>query len=243
MPAFLVHGVPDTAEMWAPIRAHLSRTDIVAPTLPGFGGEPLPAGFEPTKDAYADWLIAQVEAIGEPVDVVGHDWGSNLVQRIVSVRPDLFRTWAAGSGPVDREYVWHDMAQMWQTPDVGEQIMASMTPEATALALEADLGGPENAQAVAARVDGVMKECILELYRSAINIGADWADQVDTITTPGLVLWGDSDPYVGPEFAHRLGERTGARVVVFENTGHWWPVLQAEAAARELETLWGSIPG
>ena len=238
MPAFLVHGVPDTEELWEPMRAHLSRTDIVAPTLPGFGGAPLPDGFDATKEAYADWLIAQIEAVGEPVDVVGHDWGSLLVQRIVSIRPDLFRTWAAGSGPVDREYVWHDMAQMWQTPDVGEQIMTAMTPEATALALADECGGEERARAMAAKVDGTMKECVLTLYRSAINVGAEWADQVDTIKTPGLVLWGDSDPYVGPEFGQRLAQRTGARLVMFENTGHWWPVLRAEDAARELEALW-----
>ena len=51
-----------------------------------------------------------------PVDLVGHDWGSLLVQRVVSLRPDLIRTWACGNGPVDTEYVWHDMAQQWQTP-------------------------------------------------------------------------------------------------------------------------------
>ncbi|HVJ97525.1 MAG TPA: alpha/beta hydrolase [Acidimicrobiia bacterium] len=242
MPAVLVHGVPDTFRLWDALRAQLSRPDVVTPALPGFGA-PLPEGFDASKEAYADWLIGEIEAIGEPVDLVGHDWGSILVQRIVSVRPDLIRTWAAGSGPVDRQYVWHDMAQMWQTPDVGEQVMTAMDPAALASFLEVELQSADLAQQCASRVDGPMKDCILALYRSAVNVGAEWADQVDTITTPGLVLWGESDAYVGPEYARRLGERTGARVVVFENTGHWWPVAQAEAAARELETLWGSIPG
>ena len=96
MPAVLVHGVPDTAQLWDGVRAHLSRTDIVTPGLPGFA-TPVPPGFTATKEAYVDWLIAQIEAIGEPVDLVGHDWGSLLVQRVVSLRPDLIRTWAAGA--------------------------------------------------------------------------------------------------------------------------------------------------
>lgn len=237
MPAVLVHGVPDTAQLWDRLRSHLTRADVIIPTLPGFG-TPIPDGFDASKAAYADWLIGQLEAVGEPVDLVGHDWGSILVQRVTSVRPDLIRTWACGSGPCDREYVWHDMAQMWQTPEVGEQVMAAMDPAALASFLEIELGSAERAHLVASKVDGAMKECILALYRSAVDVGTEWADQVDTISRPGLVLWGNGDAYVGPEYARRLGERTGARVVVFEHTGHWWPVTQAEAAARELEAHW-----
>src|SRR5262245_5933585 len=139
MPAVLVHGVPDTPRLWDGVRAHLSRTDIVTPQLPGFDA-PVPDGWRATKEEYADWLTAQIEAIGEPVDLVGHDWGSLLVQRVVSTRPELIRTWAAGAGPVDRTYVWHDMAQMWQTPEVGEQVMEGATPEVLVEGLAPMLG-------------------------------------------------------------------------------------------------------
>ena len=37
MPAFLVHGVPDTHHLWDGVRKHLSRSDIIAPDMPGFG--------------------------------------------------------------------------------------------------------------------------------------------------------------------------------------------------------------
>jgi pimeloyl-ACP methyl ester carboxylesterase len=239
MPAVLVHGVPDTPRLWDGVRSKLTRTDIVTPNLPGFG-VPLPAGFEPTKESYADWLIGEVEAIGEPVDIVGHDWGSLLVQRIVSIRPDLVRTWCVGDGPVDREYVWHDMAQMWQTPEVGEQIMQAMTPEATAVAL-AEAMPADTAAEVAQHVDDTMKQCILTLYRSATSVGAEWADQVDTITKPGLVLWAEDDPYVDVRFGERLAQRTGARLVTFADSGHWWPATKPDETARELESLWSSV--
>ena len=76
------------------------------------------------------WLIEVIERVGVPVDLVGHDWGCLLVQRVASVRRDLIRTWAAGDGPIDREYVWHDLAQQWQTSGVGEAIMAAMSGDA-----------------------------------------------------------------------------------------------------------------
>jgi len=120
MPAVLIHGVPDTPALWDKLRSHLSRRDVFAPALPGFGC-PVPPGFSATKEAYVDWLVAELERVGEPVDLVGHDWGALLVQRAVSLRPDLIRTWACGDGPIDREYVWHDLARQWQTPGVGRR--------------------------------------------------------------------------------------------------------------------------
>src|SRR4051794_15404240 len=91
MPAFLVHGVPDTHVLWDDVCGHLGRTDVLRPDLPGFA-PPTPAGFEPTKEGYVEWLIGELEAVGEPVDLVGHDWGSLLVVRAATTRPDLIRT-------------------------------------------------------------------------------------------------------------------------------------------------------
>jgi pimeloyl-ACP methyl ester carboxylesterase len=240
MPAVLVHGVPDTPYLWERVIRQLARTDVVTPNLPGFAA-PIPDAFDATKDAYAAWLTEQVEAIGEPVDLVGHDWGSMLVQRVVSTRPDLIRTWAAGGGAVDREYVWHEMAQVWQTPEVGEQIMEGLTADALVEGLADQLGGRERAAIVGRSVDDTMKRSVLALYRSAVHVGAEWGDAVDTITKPGVVFWGADDPYVTPDFGVRLSERTGARLVMFEDSGHWWPVTKPVEVARELEALWGSV--
>jgi pimeloyl-ACP methyl ester carboxylesterase len=236
MPAVLVHGVPDSTRLWDGVRAHLTRTDVITPALPGFAS-PVPNGFAATKEAYVDWLIEQIEAVGEPVDLVGHDWGSLLVQRVVSIRPDLIRTWAAGAGTVDADYVWHELAQMWQTPEVGEQIMEAMVGDALVDAL-ADQLGREYATEVASHVDATMKDCILKLYRSAAGGFAEWHDAVDAIDRPGVVLWGADDPYVTSEFGERLAKRTGARLVMFSDSGHWWPVTKSAEVAKALETLW-----
>src|SRR5262245_10873736 len=104
MPAYLIHGVPDSSQVWDAVERHLARRDGVAPDLPGFG-TPLPAAFGATADEYVDWLIADIARLGSPVDLVGHDWGGLFVQRIAALRPDLVRTMATGSGPCDREYV------------------------------------------------------------------------------------------------------------------------------------------
>ncbi len=239
MPAVFVHGVPDTGSEWDAVRSYCSRADIVAPNLPGFDA-PVPPGFTATADEYVDWLTDEIVAIGMPVDIVGHDWGSILVQRVVSLRPELIRTWAAGAGSIDRDYVWHDLAQMWQTPDVGEQVMEGMTGDALVDGLAGQVGR-DRAVEMASHMDDTMKECILALYRSAKDGFDDWHDAVDMIRRPGLVLWGADDPYVTPEFGERLAKRTNARLVMYPDSGHWWPITKAQQTAAALEELWGSV--
>jgi pimeloyl-ACP methyl ester carboxylesterase len=239
MPAVLVHGVPDTHRLWDPLRSHLHRTDVIAVSLPGFDA-PLPSGFAATKEAYAEWLIGEIARVGEPVDLVGHDWGALLVQRTVSLRPDLIRTWACGDGPIDVEYVWHDMAQQWQTPEVGEQIMAMMTPEMLAAGL-ASIGVPAaEAEKTARFFDETMKDCILRLYRSAINVGAEWQADVEKVRRPALILWSKDDPYVAPRFAERLAKRVHGDLLLLEGCGHWWPIERPAEAAAALERFWAA---
>ncbi len=240
MPAVFVHGVPDTHHVWDAVVDRLGRDDVVTLSLPGFGS-PRPSGWPATKEAYLGWVVEQLESLvaehGDPVDLVGHDWGSLLTIRVASTRGDLLSTWTAGNGPVDETYVWHDTAQAWQTPELGEQVMELMTPDALGPAL-AEAGLPSSVAAqTAARVDDDMRSCILDLYRSATEVGAEWGPDVDAIDTPGAVLWAQNDPYVPASFGTRLAERTGATLTELD-CGHWWPVERPDEVAAALEARW-----
>ena len=237
MPAVLVHGIPDTHRLWDSLRARLRRRDVVAVSLPAFG-TPRPPGFAADKEAYVDWLVDALARLGEPVDLVGHDWGSLLVQRVVSLRPDLIRTWACGDGPVDVDYVWHDLAQQWQTPGVGEQVMAMFAPATMVDGLVAAGVPRAYAEEATRHVDDVMKDCILRLYRSAVNVGREWQAGVERITRPALILWSRDDPYVAPVFAERLAARVHGELVLFGDCGHWWPLERPAEAAAALERFW-----
>ena len=241
MPAVLVHGVPDTYRLWDRVRTHLARRDVIAVALPGFDA-PVPAGFVPTKETYVEWLVGEIERSSPPVDLVGHDWGALLVQRVVSIRPDLVRTWACGDGPVDAEYVWHDLAQQWQTPEVGEAIMAAMSAQALAEGLPAAGVPVEVAREIARHVDATMKTCILGLYRSAIDVGAEWQAAVEQVRRPALVLWSRDDPYVAPRFAERLAARVRGELLLLEGCGHWWPYERPAEAAAALTRFWAAHP-
>ena len=78
MPAVFVHGNPETAAIWDLLIPALDRKDVLTLAPPGFGS-PLPSGFNGTRLAYLEWLTKALEQIGEPVDLVGHDWGGGHV--------------------------------------------------------------------------------------------------------------------------------------------------------------------
>jgi pimeloyl-ACP methyl ester carboxylesterase len=242
MPAIFVHGVPDTARVWHRVLDRLTRRDVVTLALPGFGA-PLPPGFEPTKDGYAAWLVAELARQPPPVDVVGHDWGGLLVVRAVSLAPGVARSWAAGAAPLDPDCVWHRAAQIWQTPGAGERFMETLTAPDLARALAAAAVPPDDAAEAARHVDETMKACILRLYRSAVTVGREWLADLERVRAPGVVLWGEHDPYAAAGFGARLAERTRARLVSFPGCGHWWPLERPAEVAAELEALWGRVEG
>ncbi len=240
MPAVFIHGVPDTAHVWDPVRSHLFRNDGIALSLPGFNS-PLPEHFTATKEEYVNWIIHQLEQIGEPVDLVGHDWGCLLVMRVVSLRPDLVRSWAAGSGPVSKTYIWHPLAKIWQTPGEGERWMEALTPERLAETLVQAGLPPERAGETASRFDKTMADCILRLYRSAVHVGAEWQPDLATIQRPGLVLWGKNDLACPVAFADELGLDTHARRVLKLDSDHWTIVERSAEVAAALEEHWASV--
>ena len=126
MTVVLVHGNPETDAVWDPLVEAIGRVDVVRLSPPGFGA-PLPDDFPATYIAYRDWLEDELENIGEPVDLVGHDWGGGHVVNVVMHRPELVRSWASDIvGVFDPDYVWHDLAQVWQTPGDGEQLVETM---------------------------------------------------------------------------------------------------------------------
>lgn len=233
--------------MWDPLLEELERDDVVAPQLPGFG-VPAPAGFGATKEEYVDWLVGELASIGEPVDLVGHDWGGGFVLRVACTRPDLLRSWVSDvAGLLDPDYVWHDFAQVWQTPGAGEQWVTDTVAQpvqARAELLEAAGVAAEQAAVFAGALDEEMGRCILALYRSAAQPAmVEWGRDAEAARArPGLVVSPSEDPFVGGSgLARRMADRMGARFEELEGLGHWWMLHDPARGARLLAEFWAAV--
>jgi pimeloyl-ACP methyl ester carboxylesterase len=247
MAVVLLHGNPETPAIWEPLIGELGRDDVYAPQLPGFGCA-VPKQFNATRDEYVMWLIAQLEPLvyeHGPVDFVGHDWGGGIGMRAVTLRPHLFRTWTCDVlGLFHPDYVWHDFAQIWQTPEAGEQYFEQMlaTPLADRIAGYEAIGIPRpTADVLAEAGDELMGRCVLSLYRSAAQPAMkEWGEHLGAAATlPGLAVVAPNDPFVqGDSLGREVAERMGATVHVLEGQGHWWMLGDPAAGAEMLRSFW-----
>ena len=247
MTVVLVHGNPETDAIWGPLIDALGRTDVVRLSPPGFGS-PLPDDFPATYVAYREWLEGELEGISEPIDLVGHDWGGGHVVNVVTHRPELVRSWASDVvGIFDPDYVWHDLAQVWQTAGDGEQLVDTMlggTVEDRA-ARWAGLGIPSDiATSMAAAQGPEMGRAILLLYRSAAQPAiAEAGRALETAAAkPGLSILATEDTYVGSDaIRRRAAERAGARTEVLDGLGHWWMMEDPARGAAALTRFWATL--
>lgn len=251
MPVVFVHGNPETSVVWDLLADRLTEAgyaDQVRLSPPGFGA-PVPDGFGATVIDYRDWLIGELERIDGPVDLVGHDWGGGHTMNVAMTRPDLLRSWCSDAiGVFDPGYVWHELAQIWQTAIAGEAWIAA------ALALGSDKRAAMLASrgvdpAIAARVaegfDAVMGQCVLRLYRSAAQpVVAELGAHLEAAAArPGLVIVPTEDHMVGTDEQRlRSAARAGARVEPLEGFGHWWMTEdEGRRGAAALSAFWSAL--
>jgi pimeloyl-ACP methyl ester carboxylesterase len=248
-PKVLVHGNPEVAAIWGGLIAALHDRgvdEIVTLSPPGFGA-PVGPAWRATRAEYVGWLRSEIQAIGRPVDIVGHDWGAGHVYGLLDVEPGLVHSYATDiAGVLHPSYVWHDMAQAWQTPDVGEQVVEAMLAGDSAGRATAyvDLGIPHDvAQAMAEAANEQMGRCILGLYRDAAQPAvAELGGRLFAASLPpGLVLAPTEDAYVPHDQSVDVAARLGARVAELAGQGHWWMLEDPAPAADVLVGFWRSL--
>jgi pimeloyl-ACP methyl ester carboxylesterase len=172
------------------------------------------------------------------------------VLRVVSAHDVPLRSWVVDvAGVFARDYVWHEFAQIWQTPEAGEAWMAAVraappgSPESVGAVL-ASTGVPAaEAAAMAARFDATMAESILDLYRSALpTVWADWGAELGGPTRgPGLVLQPTADPFDDAAASAAMAALLGARTERLDGLGHWWMLQDPKVGAAALQSFWSSL--
>lgn len=241
-----VHGNPEVDAIWGPLVAELGRrgvNDIVLLSPPGFGA-PTAADWDATMASYVRWLADELRGIGGDIDLVGHDWGAGHVYGLLADEPGLVSSYAADvAGLIHPDYEWHDAAQAWQTPELGEEVIEAMVSASAddRAALFSGMGiSADISAALAAGIDEEMGRCILALYRDAAQPAlSSLAERVFAADKPrGLVIDPTADPYVSSELSTDVARRLGAGVLRLDDLGHWWMTEDPATAADGLVAFW-----
>lgn len=238
-PCLLLHGNPDTCELWRDVVDGLQhRHRCLAPDLPGFGGSQVTGAFDCSLESMAQWVDEWVTGTGVelPVDLVVHDFGGPYGLSWAIRHPHKVRRIAILDSVYFADYRWHAWARIWRTPILGEISMWLMNR--WIFNWELRRGGPrlprQRIQETYRRVTPEMKRMVLQLYRATDPENfAGWEEEMLALTAkvPTCVMWGSKDPYISSRFAARWGTD---QVRIFSDCGHWLPLEAPGEVASEL---------
>ena len=244
-PTLFLHGAPDSAEMWNGVIEQLKDSyHCFALDLPGFGRSTAPADFTCSLDNMARFIDELIEraAVPTPLNLVVADFGATYGLSWAITYPQKVRRIAiTGGSNFSSRYHWHGAARLLRTPLLGElgMSMMNLASQEKMMRQMAPLVSPEYVRASYALslANSQTRRMMIKLYRS-INpkdfIGKEDRLRELTAHVPTLVLWGDKDPFITPEYAEQFGS---AQVEHLSQNGHWLAVEAPEMVAQRLLTF------
>lgn len=90
-PLLMLHGFPEFGGAWSDLAPHLAqRFHCLAPDQRGYGQSwsPDEIGRYTASELVGD-MAALIETLGQPVTVLGHDWGAAVAYGLAMFRPEL----------------------------------------------------------------------------------------------------------------------------------------------------------
>jgi pimeloyl-ACP methyl ester carboxylesterase len=240
-PLLMLHGSPDTGEMWLPLMERLAgHAHSFAPDLPGFGASTLPASFELTLDNMADFIRDLLDAlkISEPIVLVTTDFGGHYGLAFATKYPERVRGIAISNTNFFPDYQWHSFAKMYRMPLLGELLIATSNKSVISKSLKSFAPALPDTYLNTSYAVGMgspsVRKTVLKMYRARNSSDfAGWDQKLIALLKekPGIVLWGDRDPFIDPAYAERFG---AAQVHHFNEFSHWLPLEAPDQVAGAL---------
>ncbi len=225
----LLHGGagPQSVTGFADGLAEAHPARVITPTHPGFGGTPRPDDLRTPADL-AKLYVGLLDALDlTDVTVIGNSlggWiaaemallGSATVGSIILV--DAVGIEVPEHPPVDFfSLALPDIAQYsYHNPDAFRIDPSTMSPQ-----MQAVMAG---------------NRATLAVYGGSDMLDAGLAPRLSAVTVPTLVLWGESDRIVIPDYGRAFAAAIpGARFQLLPETGH---VPQIETPAQLATAIW-----
>lgn len=241
----LLHGFPQLNSSWEKVSRllHAQGLRTIAPNQRGYSPGARPKGRRPYRlpELVAD-TAALIERVGEPVHLVGHDWGAAVGWSVAGQRRDLVRTWTAVSVPHPAAFLkamprgqaldsWYMLT--FNIPVLPEWLLTN--------------GAFSNRMM---RAFG-MSEPVYQTFRrdfgdaAALKGGLAWyrampltdmRAQLGRVRVPTTYVWSTGDAALGRAGAELCGQYVDApyRFEVLEGVSHWIPDEAPEQLATAI---------
>ena len=235
----LIHGFASSTVWWDSLVPELAQHHhVIRVDLLGHGRSDSPAdGY--TIDQFAADVVAFMDAIGiARATLIGHSMGTFIARRVAQIRPKRVARLA---------FIGSSITAL---NDVTLEVQEGVRPLADPLPLEfvrefqaSALHIPVPEQFFAGIVSESLK-APARVWQSAFDglLAFDDAGQLERITAPTLILWGEQDAlFAGVDGQQRLAAAIpGAQLTVYSETGHSPNWERPERVAADLEGFVGS---
>lgn len=242
-PVLMLHGFPETMQMWQPLLDELGRQGYrcVAFNQRGYSPGARPGDVEAyrTSELAAD-VVGVLDALGwDRAHLIGHDWGAAVAWRVAALAPARLRTLnvlSVGHPDAISEAIGADDDQRSRS----EYMTFLRRPDADRLLLENDAERFRNFFAGSPAAEGADSYLAVLGEPGALDAALNWyrsagrsEHSAEKVDLPVLFIWSDNDPALGRLAAERTGEFVAGsyRFVILEGISHW---IMQEAPARVL---------
>ena len=226
----LLHGFPDTHELWRHQVPALTAAGFrtIAPDLRGFGSSDRPGSYG--VGAHVGDLLGVLDQLEVPAaHVVGHDWGAAIGWALASLVPDRVRSLAAlsvghpaafaGAGLAQREKSWYML--LFQFEGVAEQWLSADD----FANFRAWSGHPDADAAVARMREPGALTAALGIYRDSLPPASlvSPLPALPPVAAPTLGIWSSGDRFLLEESMVASASSVAGpwRYARVEDAGHW----------------------
>jgi lipase len=243
-PVLALHCSLAHAAAWAGVAQGLQGVTLTAIDQPGHGRAPDWDGVSDIHRLYLDWAVQMAEALGGPLDVIGHSYGGTVALRLAEERPELVRSltlvepsiFAAAEGGPGFDDLIARLAPFHALLREGRDA------EAATLFQTVWGDGSDFASQPEARRRYIIERIALITPKSAFleqdGAGLLLPGRLEAIKVPVLILRGaESPPVVGEVSAALAARLSDVREVVVAGARHMVPITHPAETAAAVQAL------
>ncbi len=226
-PLLLVHGSGMSASTWAPLMPHLASRRLIALDLPGFGlSDPFDYSGRPLREHAVAQLTSLLETLGlDRVPVVGTSLGGMWALSLAVAAPDRITALASLGVPAVVLPGMHGdpFFTALSTPGL-RHIVARIGSPSVAMTRRSLASGAIGRRGAERAPEGFFevvhkgmrqpgfRTAMLSHMWLAMRLGRPRPEnflsdaELERIAAPVLMIWGDEDPYGGPDIGRRAAQ-------------------------------------
>jgi pimeloyl-ACP methyl ester carboxylesterase len=245
-PVVLVHGAPSWSYLWRNVASELAqRFSVYVCDLLGYGSSEKREGQDVSIGAQTRTLVELLELweLEQPC-IAGHDIGGAVTLRLMLLEGRRFRRVAlcdaVAIAPWITPFSRHVQRHLEAFQTVPEHIHRQMIAAHLRTAIAREVSDAELEPYLRPWLGAIGQAAY---YRQVAQFDERYTREIEArygeIRAPTLVLWGEQDGWLAPDFGRRLAAAIpDAHLLAVANAGHFLPEDQPRSVAERLASLY-----